>query len=251
MKRRGISALLLAAVLLSLSLSAGASAVVQPSFQVWVSNGPLTDDADFHLAIWTSEGMVCGLKYYAKRDSAAVWAVGDPNFRSRIGSGSAYLAAEYKGVRRDFELTQPLLSRYEIKLALDWRSGELSLKKTARGGRILEAAARLLLTLLLEGAVFYLFGYRAKRSWIVFFITNFATQIVLSVLMVQMIWRSAGILASFWLLELYLMIFELAVYYFALREWDKGRACLSAVCTNLVSVTFGSVLLTLGAHFLG
>ena len=251
MKRRGIAVLLLAAILLSLSLSAGASAAVQPGFQVWVTNGPLTDDPDFHLTIWTNGGMVCTLEYYAKRDGAAVWAAGDPNFRSRIGSGTAYLAAEYKGVRRDFELTQALLSRYEIRLALDWRSGELSLKKAERGSRVHEAAVRLLLTMLLEGAVFYLFGYRAKRSWIVFFIANVVTQIILSVLMAQMIWRSAGILASFWLLELYLMIFELAVYYFALREWDKGRACLSAVCTNLVSVIFGSVLLTLGARFLG
>ena len=35
---------------------------------------------------------------------------------------------------------------------------------------------RIILTLLIEGIVFFLFGYRSKRSWLIFIIVNIITQ---------------------------------------------------------------------------
>ena len=112
-------------------------------------------------------------------------------------------------------------------------------------------ALRLGLTLLLEGLVFLLFGYRQRRSWIVFLVVNLITQGAVNALLLWGIGPfgnlySVGI--AYWLLyvpmELAVLAAEIVAFRKLLREKDKLSATICAIVANLVSWALGGAMLT-------
>ena len=104
----------------------------------------------------------------------------------------------------------------------------------------LSVAGRVLLTLVLEGIVFYLFGLRAKSSWIIFFILNLITHSLLSSFLVHP-FEAKG---DFFMLVYYcvaIILVEAMIYYFTLNEIELSpKAPLLALVANLVGFYLGS-----------
>ena len=95
-------------------------------------------------------------------------------------------------------------------------------------------ALRILLTLLIEGVVFYLFGYRQIRSWIFFFSINIITQGGLNVML-----TGPGI-GSYWVFgfifaEIIIFTIESIAFPCFVKEFKKSRSVLYAIVSNAAS----------------
>ncbi len=104
---------------------------------------------------------------------------------------------------------------------------------------------RVALTLLIEGLIFYLFKYREKRTWIVFAIVNLFTQGTLNILINSTLPTSAYILLTFYILEVFIILFEWIVMVPLIKEGSKLKLILVILLANVVSMLIGGyVLLT-------
>ena len=104
----------------------------------------------------------------------------------------------------------------------------------------LSVAGRVMLTLVLEGAVFYLFGMRDKWSWIGFVILNLITHGLLSGFLVHP-FEAKG---DFFMLIFYsvaIILVEAGIYYFTFKEVELDhKALLLALVANTVAIYLGS-----------
>lgn len=103
------------------------------------------------------------------------------------------------------------------------------------------------MTLVLEGALFFLFRFRSGRDWIVFLLVNLATQLVMTAIVGRTLILSGTVSAMLrlQLLEIGILAVESAAYAFFLRGGSYRRRVLYGVCANLVSWIAGSLSLNL------
>jgi hypothetical protein len=111
--------------------------------------------------------------------------------------------------------------------------------------RVLLVSIRLLLTLVLEGVVFWLFRFRQKRSWLVFLAINLVTQGLLN------IWLNYGgsplqsyLVFSLIVGEFFVFLTEMIVFPILVKEQKKGRILLYVFVSNLVSLIAGGYIIT-------
>lgn len=100
-------------------------------------------------------------------------------------------------------------------------------------------AMRVLLTLVIEGAIFYAFGFRDKRSWIAFLLINLVTQGGLNLCLTgpdlgRTYWEF-----SFIFLEILVLLTELIAFPRALRLQPKSKMRIYVVVANLTSLVAG------------
>ncbi len=158
------------------------------------------------------------------------------------------LAVETGGESFSCPLPVESTGGYNALFTLDLKSRTLEV-----GGpwyrNILLTALRVLLTLGFEGLIFFLFGYRARRSWIVFFAVNLVTQALLNVVFLTFASSATGggIAAILLLLyncgELLVFLAEMAAFAGLLREHRKRRAVLCALTANAVSLLMGALII--------
>lgn len=103
---------------------------------------------------------------------------------------------------------------------------------------------RVVLTLLIEGLCFYLFGFREKRSWIAFLLINLVTQGLLNISL-----TGSGPLAPYLLLgliiaEALVLIAEFIAFLFAVKEHKRLRRMLYVLTANVLSLVLGGLLIT-------
>lgn len=131
---------------------------------------------------------------------------------------------------------------YNTLLTLDLDSRTLTLGDRP-GRQELLVALRVALTLAIEGLVLYLFGFRSRRSWVVFLILNLITQGALNVLLM-----GSALYGSYWLLgyiliEPVIFLVEGLVYAIAMKERTTARRVLCALTANAASLVLGGYLL--------
>ena len=104
---------------------------------------------------------------------------------------------------------------------------------------------RLLLTLLLEGIIFWLFWFREKRSWLIFLAINLVTQGVLN------IWLNSGgsLIPSYLIFNLIIgefFVFAAEMYAFPIfiKEHKKSRILMYAFIANLMSLIAGGYIIS-------
>lgn len=107
----------------------------------------------------------------------------------------------------------------------------------------LQVLSTLVPTLLIEGVLLWVFGFRQRRTWAVFLAVNLITQIGLHLACGSLLF-TAGAHPIFYVLillfpELIIWTVEAAAYAFLFREASKGRRIGYALCANLVSFIFG------------
>ncbi|HHV05119.1 MAG TPA: hypothetical protein GXX60_01165 [Anaerolineaceae bacterium] len=143
----------------------------------------------------------------------------------------------------NFKLKLPddVFDKYDVLYTLDLESKTLSEGKPAWQAPV-SFSLRLIITLLLEGIVFYLFGYREKWSWILFVIVNFITQTILHVLITILGSEGYAILV-FWFGEVIVFIIEMIAFPVALEEQSKWKDVAYAFVGNLLSLILGTYLI--------
>lgn len=98
---------------------------------------------------------------------------------------------------------------------------------------------RVALTLLLEGLVFFLFGYRTRRSWAIFLAVNLVTQALLNVAIAK-----AALTGGYWFFlygfgEILIFAAETAVFSLTLKEHGRLRGAACALAANTASLLLG------------
>lgn len=104
---------------------------------------------------------------------------------------------------------------------------------------------RVLLTLLIEGFIFYLFGFREKRSWIVFFVVNLVTQGVLNVLLDGGEFHMAAYLVLVLVMvEAFVFGAEMIAFPLLLKEHSKKRIFTYVLIANFMSLIAGGYIIS-------
>lgn len=98
---------------------------------------------------------------------------------------------------------------------------------------------RVALTLVLEGLVFFLFGYRSRRSWAIFLAVNLVTQALLNIAIAGTAFRSGYWVFLYGFGEALIFAAETAVFALTLREHGRGRGALCALTANAASLAVG------------
>jgi hypothetical protein len=103
---------------------------------------------------------------------------------------------------------------------------------------------RIILTLAIEGLLFYLFGYRSRRSWIVFFAANLVTQAVLNIWLNNSFTPVNGyVIFSLIGAELLVLVIEVAAFLALINEHGRGRTGGFVVLANVLSLIAGGYLI--------
>ena len=102
---------------------------------------------------------------------------------------------------------------------------------------------RIVLTLMIEGGVFFLFGYRKKASWLAFFAINLVTQGALNAMLHDPgLWAILGFAFVFG--EILVLVVELIAFTCLVKEFGKGRALVYTVTANAASLALGGLVIT-------
>ncbi len=143
----------------------------------------------------------------------------------------------------EIELGTPLQS-YNNIFTLDLENQTLTPGESLSRS-VTSISLRIILTLILEGLVFYLFGYRSKRSWLVFLVTNLITQGLLNIWLVG----SSSPLDSYLIFsliggEILVLIVEMIAFLILIKERSRSRTALYVFLANLLSLILGGYLIT-------
>jgi hypothetical protein len=146
---------------------------------------------------------------------------------------------------RTFEITAetPLKSYYNV-FTLDLE------RQTLKPGKSLLRSISLIslmivLTLIIEAIVFFLFGFRRKRSWLVFLIVNLITQVVLNIFLSRSSTPINGYLIGALISgEFLVFIIEMAAFLTLVKEHGRLRTALYVITANLLSLIVGGYLIT-------
>jgi hypothetical protein len=107
-------------------------------------------------------------------------------------------------------------------------------------------ALRLILTLIIEAVVFFLFGYRKKRSWMIFLIINLITQGALYIWLNGLFTPLANgyIILTLIFGEILVFTVEMSVFLTFIKEHHRLRTALFVIAANLFSLIAGGYLIT-------
>ena len=146
-----------------------------------------------------------------------------------------------------FEIALPQLQKYNNVFRLDIGSRTL-IAGASRFRAYQFALITLMLTLLIEGALFFLFGYRKRSSWVVFLIVNIITQGLLYVWLNITFYPLvdsyfAPILFSLIGGEFLVFIFEIIAFLIFIRERPRLQTFLYVIVANLASLIAGGFIL--------
>ncbi|MCL1864751.1 MAG: hypothetical protein FWF73_02955 [Spirochaetes bacterium] len=145
---------------------------------------------------------------------------------------------------KNFECLLPefAFKRYNNLLILNLANESIT-EDQSPARSILLVSMRVILTLIIEGLIFFAFGYRNKASWIAFVVINLLTQGTLNMVFIGPI-LSSYFIFGFIFLEFFIFIIEMAAFPFILKEHKKKRAAAYALTANLASLILGCILLS-------
>ncbi|MGH4119514.1 hypothetical protein [Clostridium sp.] len=234
-KRVKFIILLFTLIILILPTTALANSAEPPALVILVNNPP----KDFSIVLVSNGSQpkarvtrVAWEGYYAfySRDMQAT---GDYTFKVTTNVES-------------FECTIEIpLQQYNTVFTLDIPNRELT-PGTYPLRRWILISIRLLLTLLLEGIIFWLFHFRQRRSWIIFICINLVTQGALNIWL-----NSEGSLMPSYLIlslilgEFFVFITEMIAFPIFIREHEKSRILAYVFIANFISLIVGGYIISI------
>lgn len=139
-------------------------------------------------------------------------------------------------------LSEPLERRVlQSSVAVDWDSGSVRAPGVAVG-YALQFLSTFVPTVLIEGVLLFLFGFKWKENRRVFLLTNLVTQGGLALYIALTVMRhgvSGWSYIFFIPIEIVITITESLIYSKTLKGRSKGRSVLYGVCANLASALLG------------
>ncbi|HWQ77572.1 MAG TPA: hypothetical protein VN381_02090 [Anaerovoracaceae bacterium] len=222
-------------IFLSLPAVAYANAAEPPALVVIVKNAP----EDISLAIVGDNGLK------EARKKTAVWETCYAFYHSSIGDGDK-VTLSVSGNDESYKLTvdPQYLNGYNSIVTLDFD------RRTLEEGKLLSRSIllvtlRVILTLLIEGLIFFAFGFRRKSSWINFVLINLLTQGGLNIALNNDVTPfSSYLIFSLILMEFLVLAAELAAFLTAVKEHKAARRAVYVLAANLASLVLGGYLIT-------
>lgn len=146
--------------------------------------------------------------------------------------------------KKSFQCALPdeTFRNYSNILTLDLEAETLTMGQAPLRVPVL-VAMRVFLTLLIEGIIFLLFGFRQKRSWLVFTTVNLITQAGLNAML------TGPDLSNYWIFgylfgEIVVLAVELTAFLTFVKEFRKGRVALYVITANMASLIIGGMVIT-------
>ncbi|MBE6598022.1 MAG: hypothetical protein E7638_01120 [Ruminococcaceae bacterium] len=251
MKLRFLSLALTLMLIFACTIPAIANAAEPPCFTVLVNNAP--DDLQISLipsyelcTSFVGDGIPLlkserGWESYFRctyNDN------GHPLDKEDIANALLIAKSDSEDISLTLSLPSDLPQRYNNIFTLNLDNGTLTDSYSPRRD-ILLIGMRVGITLVVETAIlFFAFGYREKRTWLVFLIANLATQTLLNLVLTGDIPPLGYWQFAYYGGELLIFITEAFVFARYFREHTKKRAVLGAVVANTVSLITGALLLT-------
>lgn len=109
---------------------------------------------------------------------------------------------------------------------------------------ILLISTRIILTLIIEAIVFWVFGFRSRRSWVVFLIMNLATQGILNILLNDNSPIHTYLFIGLIFGEIIILIAELISFIALIKEHSRLKRILYVITANFLSLVVGGYLIT-------
>jgi hypothetical protein len=135
------------------------------------------------------------------------------------------------------------LQKYNNVFTLDLKNQTLTQGETPLRSFSL-VSMRVILTLILEAAVFFLFGYRWKKSWIIFLVINLLTQGALNIwLSTYSIPVNSYIILLLFFGEILVLTAEMIGFLLFIKEHRRLRTAFYVLVANLVSLVAGGYLI--------
>lgn len=239
--------------MLLLPVGAWANSAEPPSLTILVRGGP----ADLKMAVRVTDGKNLrekelelvkrpGARYYRWYDLTP-WVL--ENWYHMGPQVEVSLLAWGEGVSLEVPLENPPTDHYASYArlqTLDLEKGALLPGERPFWWILLKIALRVGATLLLEGLVFWWFGYRKKDSWITFFVSNLLSQAFLNaILMGQGAGPYNGLAVLLLFVEPVVFLGELLLLCVFIKEKKRWVTALYSLLANLVSLAFGWWLIDL------
>lgn len=148
----------------------------------------------------------------------------------------------------------PYTRNFVGNIVYDWETNTVRDATPAPLRFLARLATTLIPTLAVEGLIFFLFGFRERRSWIVFLAVNAATQLALHLIFAWNI-PIAGTHPLFYAIvfvpsELVICAVEAVAYGWLLKEHDRHQRVGYAILANVISAVLGYFPLHLLYDFL-
>lgn len=112
-------------------------------------------------------------------------------------------------------------------------------------------ALQIILTLILEGIVFYLFGYRKKKSWLIFLALNLISQGILYIWLAQIntnalqrFTQSGYLILPLIFGEILVFLAELIGFLVFVNEHPRSKTAAYVITANLFSLIAGGYIIT-------
>lgn len=233
-----LSALIVALLLiLALPVSASANAAEPPGITIIVEDAP----DDISLTLELAEEPEYGAHIQKAQKNWEVYFHLYYHWDSGTLDGAVIKVESYQ---KSFSCPLPegAYSGYNNILTLNFETQTLTFGQRWWRQPLL-TAVRVTVTFLIEGLIFFAFGFRSKRSWLVFFAVNLVTQGWLNYVI-----NGSAFSGGYWLFGLYLaefliFIVETVIFPLATKELPKLRCLLYALSANITSLIAGLLLI--------
>lgn len=110
---------------------------------------------------------------------------------------------------------------------------------------VLLVSLRIILTLIIEAIVFWLFGFRNKNSWLAFLLINLITQGALNIWLNGFVPLASYLIFSLIFAEFFVFIAEIVMFRVFIKEHSPGRALLYVITANFMSLFAGGYIITI------
>ncbi len=184
---------------------------------------------------------------------------GPPIFGDLLPNENGQYVYSYHGLPRTFRLAVATKdgaqateesytrTRFHTNLVYDWNTNTMSEVTPSLLYYAAQFLATLLPTLVIEGVILWLFKFRQKRTWLIFLLVNFVTQLGLHLLCNSLSsvpfadsYDSVGYyVLSLLIPEFLIFIVEAISYGVLIKEETSGRRVGCAVCANAASFVLG------------
>ena len=104
---------------------------------------------------------------------------------------------------------------------------------------------RVSLTLLIESAIFWLLGFRERRTWLIFLIMNLITQGVLNLMLATNPVSASYVIFGLIFGEIFVFIVEWIVTLSLIKEHNQAKRFVTVSLSNFASLILGGYLISI------
>ncbi len=176
--------------------------------------------------------------------SRTAWETYYAFYKRDLGNNNE-ITLKVSGNGTDYEqiVGEQYLNGYNSIVTLDFSAQTITAGKLPSRS-ILLVTLRVILTLAIESVIFFLFGFRDKKSWIVFLLMNLLTQGILNLVLNGAPPFKSYLIFNLVFMEFWVFLAEIIGVLIFMKEHGKLRRVFYALAANSASLVLGGYLIT-------